>query len=111
MSITFLKLFTFVGDAGQTFHTDWVPAPSDRKTGQLVVDVKSRIGASSIGVQLEGSMDGDGLLNISAAVNTGASGVTTTPVTTGVFPMVRLTLTANVASQVTVSVSLLPQMS
>ena len=107
--ITLLKDFTFTGDTGQSFNTDWVSFPSEHQNAQLVVLVKSRIGASSLGITLIGTMDTDSVSIIGAVINTGVPGTTQQDIITGLMPMVRLNLLANVNSQVVISVFLTPK--
>jgi len=110
---TLLKNFTFTGDAGQSWATDWIGFPAQHKQAQLAVITKARTGASTVQVQLQTSFDTDTVADVGLPVATGTPGAATlSDLATGLGPMVRLVLAAGGAStHVTFSVYLTPKVS
>jgi hypothetical protein len=111
--IALLKTLTFVGDAGQSWATDWVHFPAAHRQCQLAVITKSRTGASVVQVQLQTSFDTDTIVDVGAPVPTPVPGTCAlSDIATGLGPMVRLLLSAGGANTlVTLSVYLTPKVS
>jgi hypothetical protein len=112
-AITLLKNFTYVGDAAQSWATDWVYFPAANKQAQLAVVTKGRTGAGTVQVQLQTSFDTDTVVEVGVAVSTGAPGsATLSDIATGLGPMVRVKLAAGGAGTfVTLSAYLTPKVS
>lgn len=112
-AMTLLKNFTYVGDAGQSWATDWVSFSVEHRQAQLAVVTKGRIGATTVQVQLQTSFDTDTDIDVGAPVASGAPGTATlSDIATGLGPMVRLLLAAGGANtHVTLSVYLTPKVS
>jgi hypothetical protein len=95
-TIGLLENLTFVGAEGDSWSTDWIPFPPNQKELQLAVQVKTRMGDSSVLVEIETSFDTTDMastigVNVTAT-NPGVSIGPATPLFLG--PLVRLRLTA-----------------
>jgi hypothetical protein len=111
-AITILELFTFAGDNGQSFNTPWISVPTQHKTAIMIVEVKSRVGTSSVAVAAGGTIDTDTVDTPLASVTTGAQGMSVAQITPGLFPLFRVSLTAQANNTlVTLSIYLIPQVS
>lgn len=113
-TLTLLKLFTFAGDPGQNFNTDWVHFPATHVRADLVISSKLFTplgGGNNINVQLQTTYDTDEAVNVGAAVGVGGLGRSTQNITANLGPMVRLNLnnTGPVAVQGVISVWLQPK--
>jgi hypothetical protein len=110
--IVLLKNFTFVGQQADLWHTDWMQFPANRQNAQYVVIIKSRAGASALDLVLQTSWDTDGANSIGVTfMTTGGPGTTIANITSGLGPLVRLSLLASALgdSQVVLSVYLTPK--
>lgn len=109
MTITLLKNFAFVGDAGQSWSTDWIAVPAEYQNWQLVVIVKSIISGSNLAYILQTTWDTD------SATNTLGTGTMTTVNTSisnlvaSVGPMVRFFMNPGATSHVVFSAYLTPK--
>jgi len=102
-TITLLKNFTFASDPGQSFTTDWIHFPASHVRADLVVSCKlfSPVGAGSVvNVQLQTTYDTDDVQAVGTAVGVTTPGGTTTNLTGGIGPMVRLSLSSGAPSAV-----------
>ena len=108
-AITVVKDFTFVADNGQSFNFDWFGFPAEHQNAQIVVLVKSRIGASAANVQFKGSMDTDSESNVGSVILTGAPGSTAQDVATGLMPMLRVNISATNTCQIVLSIYITPK--
>lgn len=110
--ITLLKNFTFVGQQADLWFTDWVAFPSGWQNAQFVVIIKSRASSAALDLVLQTSWDTDGANSIAATfMTTGGPGTTIVNITSGLGPLVRLSLLASAIgdSQITLSAFLTPK--
>ena len=110
--ITLLKNFAFAGQQADLWFTDWVAFPADWQNAQFVVVIKSRVGVSALDMVLQTSWDTDGANAIGATfMTTGGPGTTIDNITSGLGPLVRLSLLASAigASSIVLSVYLTPK--
>ena len=110
--LTLLKNLTFVGEQGDLWFTDCVAFPAGYENAQFVVIVESRAGSSTLDLVLQASWDTDSVSSIAATfMTTGGPGTTVVNITSGLGPLVRLSLLASAVgdSEVTLSVYLTPK--
>jgi hypothetical protein len=108
-TITLLKHFSYAGDNGSSFFTDWVHFPAEQMNAQLVVVVHSRVSTGSMGVQLQTTWDTASAVSVGSSVTTGAPGTSQVDITSGLGPMVRLQLSSSAEALITISVYLTPK--
>ena len=106
---TLLKNFTFVGDTGQSWATDWIAIPAEFQNWQLVIIVKSLISGSNLGYTLQTTWDTDSATNTSATGSLTAVGTTVTAISAGMGPMIRLLMNPAATSHLVFSVYLTPK--
>ncbi len=99
----------FRGRQQPAWGTDWISFPAGFKNAQLVIVTKSRIGTSSLAVQLQTTWDTDQVQDVGAAISTGAPAIQISNITADLGPMVRLHLSCASDCQVVVSVYLTPK--
>jgi hypothetical protein len=112
--IVLLKNFTFAGQQGDLWHTDWVAFPAGHEDAQFVVIVKSRKASSTLDLVLQASWDTDSASSIPATfMTTGGPGTTIVGIASGLGPLVRLSLLASAVgdSEIVLSVYLTPKKS
>ena len=110
--LTLLRNLTFVGQQGDLWFTDWVAFPAGYENAQFVVVVRSRTGVSKIDLYLQTSWDTDSISGIATTfMSTGGPGTTIVNITSGLGPLVRLSLLASAVgrSEVTLSIYLTPK--
>lgn len=107
--ITLLKNFSFVGDAAQSWATDWIAIPAEYQNWQLVIIVKSLISGSNLGYTLQTTWDTDSATNTSATGSLTAVGTTVTAISAGMGPMIRLLMNPGATSHLVFSVYLTPK--
>jgi hypothetical protein len=108
--ITLLKNFTFAGDNGQSWATDWIAVPAGFQNWQLIVLVKSIIAGSNIGWTLQTTWDTDTVSSTGATGSITAVSTTPTNITSGVGPMVRILFAPTVSPSIAVlSIFLTPK--
>jgi hypothetical protein len=106
MVFTLLKNLTFAGQQGDLRFANWVAFPAGYENAQFVVVVKSRTRVSKIDLYLQTSWDTDSVWGIATTfMSTGGPGTTIVNITSGLGPLVRLSLPASRPSAAQVSSS------
>jgi hypothetical protein len=107
-AIELCKNFAFIGGAGVILRFDWLGFDTSYKNADFVVEAKT-IETGTVRFIAETSTDGVILAELGTTdLNTVAR--TVTPITSGLLPMIRLTLTAQgAATRGIVSAYLLPK--
>jgi hypothetical protein len=104
--ITLRKNPAFAGQQADLWHTDWVAFPAGYENAQFVVIVKSRTGSSALDLVLHSTWDTDSINSIPATfMTTGGPGTTIVNITSGLGPLVRLSLLASAAARISSSAS------
>lgn len=111
MTITIVENLTYVGGNGSSITTPWLQIPSEFKTGEFVIQIKSIISCAMV-VQPQTSFDS--ALPINAGSSSGtltAVGDTTIVISAGLGPMFRVVLSSIGTTQAVVSIYYTPKQS
>jgi hypothetical protein len=107
--ITLLKYFTVAAANGGSFISEWVRVPGGFQHWQFVVLVHGRISTTAGSVQLQTTWDTNTVANLGSSTNLATAGLSSIDLTSGMGPMVRVSIASTADSVATISIFLTPK--